>query len=102
VIAKVITLRHSGGNKGFDPVMRYIMLADPGCGLAKDACIEAGHINVSDVEHDAALRALQARADNNNVPLMLGKVSIMESESISVLAKLELMAVSGEKNPVLL
>ncbi len=50
MIAKVITLKHSSGSKGFDPVMRYIMRADPECGLAEEVRIEAGHINVSDDE----------------------------------------------------
>jgi hypothetical protein len=46
MIAKVITLKHSGGSKGFDPALNYIMRADPGCGLADDVRIEAGHFNV--------------------------------------------------------
>ncbi|WP_051861804.1 TraI/MobA(P) family conjugative relaxase [Ferrovum myxofaciens] len=50
MIAKVITLKHSSGSKGFDPVLRYIMRADPECGLAEDVRIEAGHFNVADDE----------------------------------------------------
>ncbi len=50
MIAKVITLSHSSGSKGFIPVMRYIMRADPESGLAEDIRIEAGHINVADDE----------------------------------------------------
>ena len=50
MIAKVITLKHSSGSKGFDPVMAYIMRADPECGLAKDVRIEAGHMNIPDGE----------------------------------------------------
>ena len=50
MIAKVITLKHSGGSKGFDPVMEYIMRAGPESGLAEEVRIEAGHINVADEE----------------------------------------------------
>ena len=50
MIAKVITLKHSGGSKGFDPVMTYIMRADPECGLADYVRIEAGHMNIPDGE----------------------------------------------------
>ena len=59
--------------------------------------IEAPHKKV----HDAALGALRAHS-NNNVPLTLEQVSIMESESLSVLAGLERMAASGEQDPKLL
>ena len=48
MIAKVITLKHSGGSKGFDPVMEYIMRAGPESGLADEIRIEAGHINIPD------------------------------------------------------
>lgn len=51
--------------------------------------------------HDSALNALRAHADNN-VPLLLEQVSIMESESLSVLQGLERMAASGEQDPDLL
>jgi hypothetical protein len=50
MIAKVITLKHSSRSIGFNPVMQYIMRADPECGLAEDIRIEAGHINVADDE----------------------------------------------------
>ena len=59
--------------------------------------IETPHKRV----HDAALNALRAHA-NNSVTLMLDHVSTMESESLSVLAGLERIATSGEKDPNLL
>ncbi len=59
--------------------------------------IETPHKRV----HDSALSALRAHA-NNNVQLVLEQVSIMESESLSVLQGLERMAASGEQDPKLL
>ena len=51
--------------------------------------------------HDSALNALRAKT-NKNATLMLEQVSIMESESLSVLAGLERMAASGEQDSHLL
>jgi hypothetical protein len=59
--------------------------------------IETPHQRV----HDMAINALRAKFDNN-IPLMLEKISSMESESLAVLQGLELMAASGEKNSKLL
>ncbi len=50
MIAKVITLKHSSGSKGFDPVMAYIMRAGSESGLAEEVRIEAGHMNIPDGE----------------------------------------------------
>lgn len=59
--------------------------------------IETPHKRV----HETAIGALRAKIDNN-VTLMLEQVSTMESESLSVLKGLELMAASGEQDPKLL
>jgi len=59
--------------------------------------IETPHQRV----HDMAINALRAKA-NNNASQMLEKISAMETESLAVLAGLECMAVSGEKDSKLL
>ena len=46
MLAKVITLTHSAGSKGFRPVMKYVLRADEDAGkLAEGESLEAGHVN---------------------------------------------------------
>jgi len=59
--------------------------------------IESPHKKV----HDSALSALYYKAENNLIK-MLEQVSVMESESLTVLSGLERMAASGEEEPNLL
>ena len=48
MLAKVITLNHSTRGKGFGPVLRYILRADPRTTLPPDQTLESGHINLKD------------------------------------------------------
>ncbi len=53
MLAKVITLTHAAGSKGFRPVMKYVLRADEDAEkLAEGERLEAGHMNFGGADDD--------------------------------------------------